>query len=902
MRLLGRVSARRGEETIERFRSQKTAALFAYLCLHAPSGRDHAREELADLLWPDDDPARARASLRVALAFIRRVLEPPPAPSGSVLVASRFHVRLRSEAVRADVHDFEAALRGRDPAAVAEALTRYRESGPFLPGVYEEWALQERERLEALADEAFRTVPPAAAVASPAVRSSGATRPAPPTEPRATLAGALPVYADRFFGRDEELERLETLLRGGARVVALTGAGGTGKTRLAVEAARRLLRADGVGQEKGAPAGAFPGGAWFVPLAEAADADSLPTDLAFRLRASMGLRESDARRDPLAQAAEHLAGRPALLVLDNLEQVADGAPAALPTLLAALPEGTALLLTSRIRTGARGERPVAVRPLPVPPEGGPDAPGMLSRNPAAALFADRARAVDADFAVTAANAAAVADLSRLLDGVPLALELAASWASVLSPARMCAQLREHLDALPARQPAAREPRHRSLGAAFAWSLGLLEPEAADLLGRLSVFHGGFTAGSVAAVAGGADADARGVLSRLARLHQHSLLATRPAGAAGDVRFAVPPALRPFADALLGEGERSGLRARHAAHFLGAAEAAKAKIGTPDAPAALEQLALEREDLLGALRWAAAEPGQAETALRLGASLQWLWTTRGPVGEGRRLLAAVVTLPAAARTAVRADALNALGGMAYFEGDTGAAAEYFAESLGLCRELSYARGTLVALGNLGTAHMERGEYDAARPLLAEAREIARAAGDGVRGASVAYNLGNLAHWRGDLHDARCLHDEALSMRRSAGDGRGLALSLTALGILDMEAGGYSAAEGRFREALALQGDLGDRFRASVTLDYLARARQGGGDGGPEALAAAVRLRAAAETLRAELGTPLPPHRRAVWEEEEVELRARLGDEAFAAARAEGSSLDWAAACRLLQLPR
>ena len=119
---------------------------------------------------------------------------------------------------------------------------------------------------------------------------------------------------------------------------------------------------------------------------------------------------------------------------------------------------------------------------------------------------------------------------------------------------------------------------------------------------------------------------------------------------------------------------------------------------------------------------------------------------------------------------------------------------------------------------------------------------------------------------------------------------------------MEAGGYSAAEGRFREALALQGDLGDRFRASVTLDYLARARQGGGDGGPEALAAAVRLRAAAETLRAELGTPLPPHRRAVWEEEEVELRARLGDEAFAAARAEGSSLDWAAACRLLQLPR
>ena len=538
VRLLGDLRAERGTEVVARFRSHATAALFAYLALHP--GRSFGREELADRFWPDADPEASRNSLRVSLSALRKALEPPPSAPGSVIETTRTHLKLRAEAVQTDVSLFESAVRAR---RFDDAKNLY--AGPLLPGFYDDWALDEAARLEALAER----IPWGNAPPPPGLGESGeGGSPKPGGEGASESKGVtfthnLPLTLAPFFGREEEMGRLLHLLADdSARLVTLLGPGGVGKTRTALEAARTLK--DG---KFGARA-QLVGGLWFVPVASLTDASRLPD----ALRDALGLPASPGG-ESLDRLAEHFRDRPALVIFDNLEQLGGAAGPIIERILARVPR-LCILATSRIRLGVPGERTLALGTLPVPGEEEPLE--SLAARPAVALFCERARAASPEFGLTKRNATTVVRLCAHLDGLPLALELAAAWAGAFTPAQMCERLAERL-ALEAKKPD-REARHQSLRAAISWSVELLSPELRLAFASLSVFPDAFTpesAGEVAGVERAHDA--------LARLREQSLLVADSSGES--VRFGFLESLREFARELLdASGEAEAVRARHAA--------------------------------------------------------------------------------------------------------------------------------------------------------------------------------------------------------------------------------------------------------------------------------------------------------------------------------------------------
>ena len=475
--LLGQLRASSGDRVVTQFGSRKIAALLARLALYPK--RAHGREELIDLLWPDADLDTGRNRLRQALFGLRRLLEPPGA--AEVLVVDRASVRLNPASFSCDVAEFEAHVRERDWAA-AQALY----VGELLPGHYDEWIDDERSRLAALADR----------IAPPAGGRAGDAPPPPEASISATLPGMrlqatetlrpdrqelLPSYVARFFGREVEMEQLAQMLDS-HRLITLLGPGGSGKTRLAAEVARRQRQAYAV--------------VAFVALAECSRPDELPA----RLRAA--LRLPDGQGDAVEQLKLFLHGRAALLVLDNFEQlVAPGGAQVLEQLLQSLP-ALRVLVSSRRVLDVDGERTFDVPPLPLPAADA-DLPSCAA-NPSVALFVDRAQGARAGFHLNARNRADIEALCAALEGVPLAIELAASRAHGLSVADMRAQMDTHMHqrfALLARKGprAARAPRHASLDAAIDWSWQLLSPQDQRCLAALSVFREGFSADAAAAV-------------------------------------------------------------------------------------------------------------------------------------------------------------------------------------------------------------------------------------------------------------------------------------------------------------------------------------------------------------------------------------------------------------------
>ena len=491
VQLLGGFQVRQGDRLVSRFKTYKTAALLARLALFPERG--HTREELIGLLWPDSEPEAGRGSLRTALAGLRRQLADPGAGDSDAttpLLADRLQIRLCPGHVRVDVAEFEAAVKaaervtGADRAGrLAEALDLYR--GELLPGYHEEWIQSERERLSLLyrttlrrltlaweesgalpqalesalravslfpaeedihrelirlyahmgrADEARRQYqaleralreegsgPPSQATrtlvaALPPEEEDGpaASPPAPAVSPRVL---PLPLPLTRFFGRADEMDQLgDWLRRRDVRLVTLTGPGGAGKTRLALETARRL-------------AGFFPSAVLFVGLASLSDGDGVWEALADALRLTL-------KADPLPieQIAAALGGQPTLLILDNLEQIAESVGPLVEGLLTRAADLTCLV-TSRQRLDVPGEREFPLPPLPVPSAAHAGA-ASLADFPSVQLFVDRAQAGQPDFQITPDNAPAVTALCERLEGSPLALELAAGWAQTLTPAQM----------------------------------------------------------------------------------------------------------------------------------------------------------------------------------------------------------------------------------------------------------------------------------------------------------------------------------------------------------------------------------------------------------------------------------------------------------------------------------
>ncbi len=887
---------------VTRFPTRKTALLLAYLARHVDRP-PVSRERLADLLWPEADPDAARHSLRQAVAALRRQLEPPGTPRGAVLTATGHQfLSLNPEAVTVDVARFERALR-RAAAATDESERRAAletalalcAAGDLLDGFYEDWVITERPQFEEAARAArerlARLASPADAPPKPAPASS-APKPAPAAAAAAAVPAPpvrLPAPLTRFFGRREELESVVALLRDSrVRMITLIGPGGSGKTRLAVEAATTAAR--------DLRANRFPGILAFVPLADQTDPARLPD----ALRAAVAMAASPsgsvpsrsaaaAGADPIEEVAARLNDAPALLVLDNFEQLVPGAGVTfLRTLLSERCPNLTCLVTSRRALGIPGEREIPVPPLPTPPL--PGTPARLMEFASVQLFVDRAQAVRPDFQVTERNAAAVLQICQRLEGIPLALELAAARARALAPAQILAQLDARLDGrfalLESRDPNAPD-RHRSLYAAIDGSVRVLPPDLRRFFFALATFRGGWTLEAAGAVAGeGIEGD--DALDALERLTRAALIVAEDAGDV--VRFRMLETLREYALAESDPAERAEAARRHADCFVAFAEARAREMAGPGQADALRALDAERENLRAALAWTAAE-GDAPGRLRLTAALAPYWAVRGDLRTARPILAEtfdatgdVTEEAAAGAPRLRTRIADALASVCAQTGDFETARAWAERSLALSRALPDDFGIARSLNNLGSMAVDQKRWTEAEAYLTEGLAVAERVEHRPMLAAIRNNLALTLMETGRLPVAADLFRENLTLRRDLGDARGVALTLLNLADVHIrEQDGVEACR-LYRQSLTHLRELGDLPNTTIALEGLAQALLLSGR--PADARRAAALLGAADALRERTGAIRRPEFAAAYPHLEAALRAALGDDGFMRRFAEG----------------
>jgi predicted ATPase/DNA-binding SARP family transcriptional activator len=882
--LFGGLKAVRGDIVVTRFRTRKTASLLGWLALHL--GRPHPREELIDVFWPEASLSSGRNSLSRALSALRQALEPPGVPARSVILATRADVRLSADSVDTDVASFARSLaeavnvEASSAIAALEAATA-EHRGPLLPGVYLDGVLEERRRLAAanldallrltelhteagalpraldralaaqaadpLSEEAARAamrvyeelgepaaglrcyealqealereldVTPTDASRRLAVALQTSTReveePAPPTPASAKPGSLLPVPASRFFGREEELRELSTwAVHGVDRLRTISGPSGTGKTRLALEAARAFAELN-------------PTRLWFVPLADVAE----DTAIRARFATSAGLR-GDANLSEVAAAL----GEGALVIVDNAEHVVEGVAATVGELLKAQPD-LRCLVTSQRRLGLGGERERPLSPLGLPMHGSLQAGASsnlshqldaAARSPAVALFVDRVASLRPGFSLNPTNVLDIVRICTRLDGIPLAIELAAGRAQVLSPG----ELRERLEAGVAklRQDDPSAPaRHRTLEAAFSWSFDLLDAPLQRVLTQLSVFRGGWTLAAAERVC-----EDPMMLDHLADLAEVSLIERVEVEGAGfddpgdadDLgpvsRFRMLECIRQFAHSRLPGGEHEALGDRHAACFADLAGRAAAVHESAQDRRIDDRLQADHENCGAALQWLAREGGskkrriaRAEQGLEMVAALCAFWTTRGHTVEGVAWLDALLAIPTP-RNARRAHALRMAGNLLWTQGRPSRAR--FEESLAVFRELRDAKGTAHALNGLGISRWAAGHLDEAEAAFEEGLRIWSGLADERAIADAKNNLGLIAMGRADYELALRWFRESHVIYERENIHRSGARALNNLGTVTQELLDFPAALDFFKRALVHFEKLGDHRSSAYAL--------------------------------------------------------------------------------------
>jgi predicted ATPase/class 3 adenylate cyclase len=685
----------------------------------------------------------------------------------------------------------------------------------------------------------------------------------------------LPAQPTELIGREAELEHVRRLLTTpGTRLVTLTGPGGTGKTRIAVQAGAELLDA-------------FPDGVWWVPLAELTDPELVPEAIA----AALGVREQ-AGQPLMAALTDYLGPRRTLLVLDNLEQIL-GTATHLAALLEAAP-GLAILATSREPLRLRAEREVPVAPLTLPPEGILVTPEMALASPAVQLFVARAQAVKPDFALTADNAAPVVAICRSLDGLPLAIELAAARVRLLAPAALLARLEARLPLLTggARDLPARQ---QTLRAAIAWSHDLLDPAEQTLFSRLSVFAGGCTLTAALAVTEAVTPLPIDLLDGLESLVQKSLL--RQTDVVDDEpRFSMLETIREFGLEQLAANpdDETSTRAAHAAYFR---EVVGEAIDTEDQVASYRQLETELGNLRAVLDWQERH-GDAMDALEFATNLRWFWWVRGHLREGQTRLDATLKKCPSAPPELRANALSGLGVLLEATGDFARAKLYHEQALALYREIDDAPGIAEALENLGIIAATEGDLDRSQSLREDVLALRRASGD-KRGIAVALiNLGNVAYLRGDFAGAISFYEEARTLSLETGDQWILSTALGNVGGAmirqfssshddQRQAGGDPTsldprAVALIQEALRIARELGDQERI---LDHVLMLAEAAASTNPRSSA---MLLGAADAIAQAAGYQLSPVDPGHHAEVVAAVRDRLGA-TFDDARRSGAGL-------------
>ena len=566
----------------------------------------------------------------------------------------------------------------------------------------------------------------------------------------------LPTQMTSFVGRAREVAEARRLLSE-SRLLTLTGPGGTGKTRLSLQLAA------GVAPE-------YPDGVFFVPLGTIDDPGLVPAAILLAL----GLREAP-KQPPAERLSEHLRGRHLLLVLDNFEQVTPAAGLVADLLRAC--EGLRVVVTSRATLHIYGEHEYAVPPLGLPEIGTTTNPAELATYEAVALFTQRAMAAKPGFEITTANAAAVAEICTRLDGLPLAIELAAARVKLLPPQALLIRLGRRLDALDS---GARDlpARQQTLRGAIAWSYDLLDASAQRLFARFSVFVGGADLGAAEAVCGDAAID---VLDGLAGLVDQSLVGQEEVD--GEPRFAMLFTIRDFAHEQLAKlDDATAVADRHAGVYLALAEASAPGLTGSDQKRLLDRLVLENGNLRGALTWSI-EHGNAETALRLGSALWRFWQMRGMLSEGADWLDRILAIPeTAAFPRERAGTLEAAGGVAYWRGQMPVAMGHYAASLELCRAIGDKPAIANALYNVAFPTLvTRLEVERSRVNFEESLAMFRELGDTAMVARVLWGLGNAYYFSGQNEAARDALVEDVEMLRTLSDPFSLAWALHTLGL-------------------------------------------------------------------------------------------------------------------------
>lgn len=869
IKLFGWLRVTMGDRVVSRFPTKKCASLLAFLAFHLDD--PHSREVLTEMLWPDADPEAAGNRFRVTLSSLRGVLEPDGVTPGSVLIADRTTVQLSPAAVATDVQHFKRALT--EASAVSgelreecftRACTLY--GGDLLNGHIDEWVIPERERLareriEALCglstvreemgdldgaiDACIKAIsadgllepihqrlmtlylakgdttsalrryrdlrrlirreigqPP-----SPATRAIAETirarlrekiprAAAPPSATSSlqqrSLSGdspRLPLTLTTFFGRDNESARLESMLSDGdARLVTVTGTGGSGKTRLAVEVARRMEPVYGEA-------------IWFVPLAERNDPRLIVDAIfdAMRLRRLQGV-------DLKEQVISALAHRPSLLVLDNFEHLVPDGANAIRDLLELVPT-LRCLVTSQVRLQLSGEREIPLAPLPTPTvEQGAD---NMVHCPSVRLFVDRAQAVHPGFSVNDRNAEAVGELCRRLEGIPLALELAAAWAHTLTPSQMVDRLSSRFDLLVARDRDVAD-RHRALRTTVDWSYELLPVPLRRFFTRLSVFHNGWTLDAAQEVCEEPDA-----LAQIATLKERSFLISEDR--CFEMTFSMLATLHDYAVAQLPDGERAALAQRHARYYLAFAQQGEPALRNDRMEEWLDRLEAALGNISAAIEYSLGPDGDAELGAGLASALGLFWEHRGRLKQGRNYLGRALSL--VSDPSVRVRALNVAGRLASVQGDAVVGVACGAEALSIAREMNDPREQALALRNLAFVDFIRSDYTHSIALHEESVALFRQIDDTWGTAAALDDFGSVVTRTGDYERARALLEEALDLYRRLGHLQGEASALYGLGVVALDLLDYASAREYLSQTLSVAEGLKDVLSVALAATAL-----------------------------------------------------------------------------------
>jgi predicted ATPase/DNA-binding SARP family transcriptional activator/DNA-binding CsgD family transcriptional regulator len=888
------------------------------------------RDQVLEVLWPDDDPKAAANRMHHTLHVARRMLD-----------SASDHLRLEGdalslappEAIWVDVDAFESALsaarRGREPGAYRSAISLY--AGDLLPGDrYEDWAVPRREDLRnsylaALGElaglyEVKGDICQAVEVLQRAVKHEPAHEeshaglmrlyarvgqryaalrqyeqlqqalqteldaepdeatqrlhaeilegvvPAPPSLPPAEVAPRadegrhnLPVSLTSFIGREAEIAETHRLLQT-TRLLTVLGPGGAGKTRLALEVAGSLI------QE-------YRDGVWFVELAPVAEGALVPQLVA----ATLNVPEVP-DKPLMATLAEALRHRHLFLILDNCEHLVDACAELAQMLLGTCPE-IRILATSREVLDVPGEVTATIPPLSRLDLGAPgagDIPDDLLKFDAIRLVVDRARSRNQSFELNHRTGPAVAEICARVEGIPLAIELAAARVGALSVDQIAVRLEDCMSLLTT-GGRTREPRQQTLRGALDWSYNLLSEPERDLFRQLSVFAGGWTLEGAEALGAG-----RETLDLLSRLVNKSLVSAE-SQADGSVRYRLLEPIRQYASARLVEsGEDQAAHAAHAALFLALARHADGELRGLEQGMWLARFETEHDNLRAALEWCR-DAGDGEQGLRLAAHMWMFWYSHGHLREGREWLATMLKASGNTVSEERASVLRGLGSLLYAQREYTEARTYINAALKLSRDLGNETLIATLIGNLASIITEQVDLDEAWTLNQEALAMRRALGADLGVATTLGNLGALAYRRSDYVQARDYFEQSLAMNRVTNDIGSSIIALNNLGSTLIAQGDWSNAFPLFQEGLKIAYELGER---EITLSCL------GGLGevahGQKQLERAVLLDAASEAMREAIGQTLHPDDQERQDRYRAGLQAEVGD-AFERIWREGKAM-------------